>query len=122
MDQQLTKNFKYSEFWCYGVEPPTVYYPNILALAKELQKIRDIVNRPITITSGWRTKEHNASLPDSSSNSQHLTGKAADCRIQGLEPKFANIYFAKYGNFNGFGIANTYTHVDIRDTFSIWTY
>lgn len=121
MDQQLTKNFKYSEFWCNGIEPPTGYYPNILTLAKELQKVRDAVGIPITITSGWRSKAHNTAVGGASS-SQHLTGKAADVRIQGLEPKFANIYLAKYGNFKGFGIANTYTHVDIRDTFAIWTY
>ncbi|MHB1253017.1 MAG: D-Ala-D-Ala carboxypeptidase family metallohydrolase [Candidatus Humimicrobiaceae bacterium] len=122
VDQQLTTNFKYSEFWDHNIEPPKEYYPNILALAIELQKVRDIVNRPITITSGWRTVEHNASFSNSSSNSQHLIGKAADVRIKGLEPKFANIYLAKYGNFNGFGIALNYTHVDIRDSFGIWDY
>ena len=121
MDKQLTVNLRYSEFWDHGVEPPTGYYPNILALAKELQKVRDACGRPITINSGWRSKQHNSEVGGASS-SQHLTGKAVDVVIKGLEPKFANIYLAKYGNFLGFGIANTYTHVDIRDTFSIWTY
>lgn len=121
MDQQLTTNFKYSEFWCFGIEPPQEYFDNIFKLANGLQKVRNVVNRPITINSGWRTPEHNTSV-GGASNSQHLIGKAADVTIKGLAPKFANIYLAKYGNFNGFGIAINYTHVDIRDSFGIWTY
>jgi uncharacterized protein YcbK (DUF882 family) len=122
MDQQLTKSFRYSEFWDHGVEPPEKYYENILALAKELQKVRDAVGKPITINSGWRTKQHNAEV-GGASNSMHLYGKAADVRIKGLEPKFANIYLAKFGNFTGMGVATTYTHVDIRDgNFTTWTY
>jgi len=126
MDKQLTANFKYSEFWDHGVEPPTGYYINILTLAKELQKVRDACGRPITINSGWRTKQHNLEVGGASS-SQHLTGKAADCRISGLEPKFANLYFARYGTgLNGLGIAVNYTHVDIRDLVNnaiiVWTY
>jgi len=119
--KQLTKDFKYSEFFCNGLQPPFKYYDNILRLAIELQKVRDIVKRPIIINSGWRTKEYNKKV-GGKPNSQHLIGKAADIRIPGIEPKFAIIYLAKYGNFNGFGIANTYTHVDIRDEFTIWGY
>ncbi len=117
----ISKDFKYGEFFCNGIEPPEKYFDNIFKLANCLQKVRDAVKRPITITSGWRNKQHNLEIGGASS-SQHLLGKAADCRIKGLEPKFANIYFAKYGNFNGFGIALNYTHVDIRDDFSIWIY
>jgi len=118
---QLTPNFKYGEFFCNGIKPPDSVYPNILSLAKELQKVRDVVKKPIIVNSGWRTAEHNEAV-GGASDSQHLTGKAADVVITGIEPKFANIYLAKYGNFKGFGIAGSYTHVDIRSTLTIWDY
>ena len=124
-NEYISENFQYKEFFCYGIEPPQIYFDNIFKLAHCLQKVRDAVNRPIIINSGWRTKEHNAAVGGASS-SQHLIGKAADIRIKGLSVKFANIYLAKYGNFNGFGIAGSYTHVDIRDVVNnrivVWTY
>ena len=118
---QLTPNFKYGEFFCLGKQPPDSVYPNILALAKELQKVRDKVKVPIVVNSGWRDADHNE-VVGGASNSQHLTGKAADVSCPKIETKQFNIYLAKYGNFNGFGIGSNYTHVDIRSTFSIWVY
>jgi len=122
MDKQLTANFRYSEFWCNGIEPPTGYYLNILALAKELQKVRDAVGSPITITSGWRSKEHNTSV-GGATNSQHLTGKAADIKCYKMPANFLLVYLARYGAFTGFGVDPTFNHVDIRTgNLTIWHY
>jgi len=118
---QLTTNFKYGEFFSNGVQPPDEYFNNILAVAKELQRVRNIIKIPIKITSGWRTKEHNASV-GGASNSQHLTGKAADSKPIGMDIPFYNVYLAKYTSFNGYGIALNYTHTDTRNTFTIWKY
>lgn len=119
---ELTNNFTYGEFFCNGIQPPDEYFQNILNLAKELQKVRDKIKLPIIVNSGWRTIEHNKHV-GGEVNSQHLTGKAADVYCPKLETKKFNIYLAKYGGFNGFGIANSYTHVDIRTGgLTIWTY
>ena len=46
-----------------------------------LQPLRDYVGRPIIVNSGYRTKEVNR-LVGGVKNSQHLTGEAADLRIE----------------------------------------
>lgn len=62
---------------------------NILSLITEcLQPIRNFIDKPIHITSGYRCKTLN-DLPTikGSKTSDHLTGCAADIVIQGLTPK-----------------------------------
>ena len=84
MAGDLTANFSLSEF--AQRDPyrpvPAKYHANALRLARQLQKLRDVVGR-IVITSSYRTEAHNASLPGSSSTSQHLTAKAADFTVPG---------------------------------------
>ena len=85
MAGDLTKNFSLSEF--AQRDPyrpvPTEYRQNVQRLAEQLQSLRDVVGR-IVITSSYRTLAHNASLPGSSSTSQHLTAKAADFVVPGV--------------------------------------
>ena len=58
---QLTRNFKWGEFWCHGQEPPMEYYDNIAELAHKLQILRDWFRKPIIITSGWDGSFHDRS-------------------------------------------------------------
>lgn len=51
-----------------------------------LQPIRNRLGRPIIITSGFRNSEVNR-LVGGASNSQHLTGQAADFIVRGMTPK-----------------------------------
>ena len=85
MAGDLTANFSLSEF--AQRDPyrpvPTEYRQNVQRLAEQLQALRDVVGR-IVITSSYRTLAHNASLPGSSSTSQHLTAKAADFVVPGV--------------------------------------
>ena len=53
------------------------------SLAALLQKIRDHFGRPVVITSGYRTAAHNKSV-GGAAYSQHLYGRAADIRVQGI--------------------------------------
>lgn len=46
-----------------------------------LQPLRDFVGKPIVVNSGYRSKEVNR-LVGGVKNSQHLTGEAADLRIE----------------------------------------
>ena len=112
-DIQLTENFKLSEFECDGKVMLD------MRLVYELQKLRDIIKKPMTITSGYRTPEKNRSLKDSSPNSKHLYGIAADIKVKGMKPE--EIYFiAKHLQFNGIGLYNHHLHVDVRDKKAFW--
>lgn len=62
---------------------------NILTLIIEcLQPIRNYIDKPIQVTSGYRCKTLNE-LPtiNGAKNSEHLTGCAADIVVKGLTPK-----------------------------------
>ena len=48
-----------------------------------LQRLRDEVQRPVIVNSGCRCKSHNATVKGAP-NSQHMRGKAADIRIDGM--------------------------------------
>ena len=53
-----------------------------------LQPIRNYVKKPMNITSGFRSARLNAHpLINGASNSEHLTGCAADFTIKGMTPK-----------------------------------
>ena len=52
-------------------------------IVSTLQRLRDEVQRPVVVNSGCRCRSHNAAVKGSKS-SQHLRGKAADIKIEGL--------------------------------------
>ncbi|MBD2259745.1 DUF882 domain-containing protein [Pseudanabaena sp. FACHB-2040] len=56
---------------------------NILALAQELQKVRNRLNRPFQVNSWYRPPAVNAAV-GGASRSQHLLGTAVDVQVQGL--------------------------------------
>ena len=60
---------------------------NIKALVSNiLDPLRAMIGRPIIITSGYRSKRVNE-LVGGSIFSQHMSGKAADIRVQGYTPE-----------------------------------
>jgi len=57
---------------------------NLQALcANILQPMRDILDRPIVVTSGYRSPDVNAGIGGSKS-SQHMKGQAADIHVPGM--------------------------------------
>ena len=52
-------------------------------LVSTLQRLRDEVQRPVVVNSGCRCKSHNAAVKGAP-QSQHMRGKAADIRIDGM--------------------------------------
>ena len=121
--RQLSPSFKVREFGCKGSD--------VVLLDEELvvllQCIREHFGKPLHITSGYRTAAHNAAVGGSKS-SQHLLGRAADIRVQGISVERVYAYADKLlGNAGGCGIyppglgrTNGWVHVDVRKAKSRW--
>jgi uncharacterized protein YcbK (DUF882 family) len=108
---QLSKNFAIKEFACKdGSKDIVVDY----RLVELLQKFRDSVKKIITITSGYRTVAYNKKC-GGIATSNHLTGKAADIKIEGLTP-LQVAHAADAIGFTGIGVYPTFTHVDVQGT------
>ena len=58
---------------------------NMKEAAKSLEKVRDIVGKPITINSWFRSKEVNKAV-GGSQTSAHCLGWAIDTRVTGMTP------------------------------------
>ena len=77
--RQLSPSFRVREFACKGSD--VVLIDDELVVL--LQCIREHFGKPVHITSGYRTAEHNAAVGGSKS-SQHLLGRAADFYVEGV--------------------------------------
>ena len=88
-------------------------------LVSVLQKIRNHFGKAVTITSAYRTPNHNKSV-GGTTYSQHLYGKAADIKVQGIAPKDVAKYAETLLDEGGIGIYNTFTHIDVCSTKSRW--
>jgi len=64
-----------------NIDEATQYLHYMLEVAKELEKIRMFLHRPVHITSGFRCKELNDRI-GGSPTSQHMVGQAADFTVQ----------------------------------------
>lgn len=124
---KITKNFDLREFRSKdGASFPTEVIFNIQKLASQLQMFRELVKKPITINSGYRSKSHNKKV-GGSPNSQHLLGKAADIKVKGLKPKTVYDKLSKLmdnGDLlqGGLGLYDTFVHYDIRKTRVRWDF
>lgn len=121
----LTKNFNKSEFDSKdGSEMPLEVLENIKELATNLQVLRDEINAPITINSGYRSPQHNAKIKGAK-RSQHLLGTACDIVVSGHTPQeVASVIeeLIRSGAMKQGGLKayNTFTHYDIRGVRARW--
>ena len=121
---QLTKNFNLSEFNKHNFALNETVLRNIQALANNLQVLRDEVKKPIKITSGYRSPEHNAKVKGVK-NSRHITGEAADFKIAGMTPKevaavIEKLIAAGKMEEGGLGTYSTWVHYDHRNVKARW--
>lgn len=124
---KLTKNFTKEEFDSKdSAVMPYPVYCNVQKLANQLQVLRDLVGKPISINSGYRSPSHNKKV-GGASNSQHLSGKASDITIEGMTPK--QVYDAiekliSEGDMlqGGLGLYNTFVHYDYRLKKARWDF
>ena len=124
---ELTKNFSKKEFDSKdGSKMPDSILVNIMKLACNLQRLRDVIGKPILINSGYRSPSHNAKV-GGSPNSQHLTGKAADIRVSGMNTgelamEINKLITAGEMMQGGLGIYDTFVHYDIRKKKARWDF
>lgn len=116
-NKKLSTNFRVREFACSDGSDPIFIDSELVSV---LQKIRTHFGKSVTITSAYRTPTHNKSV-GGVAHSQHLYGKAADIKVNGISPqKVATYAETILTNKGGIGIYSSFTHIDVRGTCSRW--
>lgn len=124
----ITDNFKWSDFCCPCCGELFIT-PRFYKHIELLQAIREELGFPMNINSGHRCKKHNASLPDSAPNSQHLifatdvspvfnpsdSDGIFNAKVHSLWQKFDKV-------FDGVGRYNAFVHGDLRGSRARWDY
>lgn len=116
-NKKLSTNFKVKEFACTDGSDPIFIDSDLVNI---LQKIRSHFGKSVTITSAYRTPGKNKAC-GGTTYSQHLYGKAADIKVNGVAPAKVAAYAEKLlPNSGGIGIYKNFTHIDCRSAKSRW--
>lgn len=115
--KNISHYFKRKEFACKcGCGQDTVDYELLLIL----DMLRLHFQSPVTINSGNRCFNHNHQI-GGSPNSQHLKGKAADIKVQDIDPQDVYNYLnGLYMDYYGIGNYKSFTHIDVRSKKARW--
>jgi len=106
---KLSKDFQSGEFTCgCGCQKDKVS-PTLIA---KLQLLRDMINKPIIITSGYRCEAYNKHI-GGADNSPHLTGEASDIQVKGMTPVTLAV-IADRIKYIRIGIYPKHLHIDVR--------
>jgi uncharacterized protein YcbK (DUF882 family) len=87
--------------------------PNLFVVLVQAQQwlSSNHINRPIILTSGYRTQHTNETTEGAAFNSMHLYGKAADVKIEGIPADYLARLLRLCGG-SGIGIYSSFVHVD----------
>lgn len=96
----------------------TALQTNLMRVAFVMQLLRGIWGKPITITSGFRSKKTNKDLykklnKPEKIGSYHLLGLAVDFTVEGMSPKQVQRYLDTVNWPGGMGYGATFTHIDL---------
>lgn len=133
-DGQITPHFNISEFRC-PAKGEVLINSEVLNHIQRLEKFRVWYDRPMSINSGYRTKEYNDKLDGASPNSQHINGIACDIALPNEFYSFTNERKLQFLDHikrkwyeicsidnvgGGVGFYDTFFHLDSRKTQSFW--
>ena len=120
LDAKVSDHFKLTEFKCSDNSRVVVLNDELVTV---LEKARLKFGKSIKINSGYRTVAYNSTLKNSSPNSQHTHGNAADIAVTDVKPIDVYTYFnMSYPDTYGVGIYNTFVHIDVRPNKARWDY
>jgi uncharacterized protein YcbK (DUF882 family) len=123
------KNFTPDEMRCKGTGKLLV----IPEFMDRLQRLREAMNIPLVVSSGYRAPEHNEKVSSTGPNGPHTTGRAVDLKIYG-PPAHKLIFVAINLGFTGIGVKqhgpveSRFIHLDDlpdaarRQRPTIWSY
>lgn len=120
----LSPHFHVREFRCKDGSDP-VFVDT--ALVELLERIREHFGRAVAVTSAYRTPAHNAKA-GGAKFSQHLYGRAADIRVQGVSVEdvaaYAESLLPDCGGIGRYpvkaGRATGWVHLDTRAEKARW--
>lgn len=109
-DIQLTKNFRKSEFVSKDGFTIVCIEDSLLY---GLQRMRDILGKPITINSAYRSPSHNKAI-GGATKSRHMLGCAADIVVKNTSQKDV-VAAARECGFTGIIVyaSKGFVHVDV---------
>jgi uncharacterized protein YcbK (DUF882 family) len=118
-NMKLSEHFTLKEFMSPDSDTvPADILANLKRLAKALEGVRKLLgNKPIHITSGYRTPAHNKAV-GGKHDSYHMRGVAADIEVEGWNPHDVQEELKSWSG--GMGSYNTFTHLDIRPYRARW--
>lgn len=122
---KLTENFSLHEFRCKdGTDVPEELMENVRELAENLQILRNHIQKPITVISGYRSPSYNKKI-GGARKSQHMSAKAADIIVRDMTPdevKASIVELIKEGKMKsgGVGLYTSFTHYDVRGRNARW--
>ena len=104
---------------------PEEFRSNVEVLAENLQVLREYIQKPIVVISGYRSPKYNRKI-GGARRSQHLKASAADIIVPGMHPddvRSTIIKLIKEGKMakGGVGRYTTFTHYDIRGWNARWS-
>lgn len=120
-DLKLSENFTVREFYCHDGSDKILIDSELVDI---LQSIRDAFGRAVTINSAYRNAEYNAKV-GGASNSQHVYGKAADIRVEGVPPFAVAAWMEQHirsagKHACGYYPIQLFCHVDSRSTATLF--
>lgn len=112
-DVKITEHFKVKEFACKDGSP-IVFVDEYLAVLLEI--LRETIKKPVIITSGYRTPEHNKKV-GGAKYSFHMRGMAADITVKDMTPKDVAKELDKLApNSYGIIVYKSWVHFDTRNS------
>lgn len=129
--QRVSSNFRLGEFSSGDDANTVLVHPLLLAL---LERIRRKFQRPVEITSGYRTEAHNEDI-GGAEHSRHTFGMAADIRVLAEKRQDDAVHlgggkwivdpsivaeFAEQIRAGGVGRYKSFTHVDVQGANRRW--
>ncbi|MDR0249202.1 MAG: LysM peptidoglycan-binding domain-containing protein [Oscillospiraceae bacterium] len=118
---KLAPHFAVREFACPATDE--VLVDEWLPAALELMR-GYIGDKPLRVTSGYRSPAYNAAVKGAAQNSQHILGTAADVTSAGVPPltlcRAAEAALERLDIPGGIGLYDSFCHVDMRERRARW--